>query len=146
MERDILKELICLSHLMHRTLNSEACGFMEGGLTGKRAAVLNFVVEASDYRDVMQKEIEAVFEIRRSSATSLLQDLEKLGYVVRENLSYDARCKKIVPTDKARQCYNGVKEGFSKLSIKMGEGLSEEEKDAFFAVIDKMTANLKDFE
>ena len=144
MNREIINELICLSHLMHRKLDSSVCGMQEGGLTGKRAAVLNYIVDVHSEREVLQKEIETVFNIRRSTATSLLQDLERYGYVTRENMPDDARREKIVPTEKAEMCHKAVKDSLRDISKKMEEGLTEEEKADFLSVLDKMKDNLNE--
>ena len=144
MKKEIINELICLSHLMHRKLDSSVCGMQEGGLTGKRAAVLNYIVDVHSQREVLQKEIETVFNIRRSTATSLLQDLERYGYVTRENMPDDARLKKIVPTEKAEMCHKAVKDSLRDISKKMERELTDEEKAGFLSVLEKMIVNLNE--
>ena len=53
------------------------------------------------HREVYQKDIEEEFRIRKSTATGILQLMEKNGFISRESSKKDARLKRIVPTPKA---------------------------------------------
>ena len=69
-------------------------------------SVLHYILFQSLKKDIYQKDIEKEFQIRRSTATGILQLLEKNGFVIRETVEWDARLKKLVPTAKAE----GVRE------------------------------------
>ncbi|MDR3321791.1 MAG: MarR family transcriptional regulator [Synergistaceae bacterium] len=75
--------------------------FLNKGITGTQALVLAFISGFEKDKDIFQRDIEAEFDIRRSSATSILNGLEKHGYIRRESVAYDARLKKLALTDKA---------------------------------------------
>ena len=62
--------------------------------------------------DIYQKDVEKEFQIRRSTATGTLQILEKNGFIRREPVKQDARLKKLVPTDKAKE-YASIFSGIS---------------------------------
>ena len=64
------------------------------GLTGPQGLVLGYLYDHQD-KDIFQKDIEATFNIRRSTATGLLQCLEGNGFVKRVSVDYDARLKKL---------------------------------------------------
>ena len=48
-------------------------------------------------------DVEAAFNLSRSTTTNILQLMEKNGIIRREGVDYDARLKRLVPTEKAVQ-------------------------------------------
>ena len=83
-----------LSHQMKRK-NCVISMINDDGLTSMQKHVLKF------HKVVYQKDIEEEFQIRKSTATGMLQLLEKNGFIVRESEKKDARLKRIIPTKKA---------------------------------------------
>ena len=88
-----------LSNQMKRRNASEAVG--DDGLTTMQKHVLKFLLLETLHKVVYQKDIEEEFQIRKSTATGMLQLLEKNGFIVRESEKKDARLKRIIPTKKA---------------------------------------------
>lgn len=89
-----------LSHQMKRKscVNSM---INDDGLTTMQKHVLKFLLLETLHKVVYQKDIEEEFQIRKSTATGMLQLLEKNGFIVRESEKKDARLKRIIPTRKA---------------------------------------------
>jgi len=74
------------------------------GINGLQARILGFVEKSDcENRDIYQKDIETEFKIRRSSVTSVLNTLEKNGFIQRCSVENDGRLKKIVLTAKAKK-------------------------------------------
>lgn len=71
------------------------------GVSGVQGRIIGYVRCESKNRDVFQKDIEEHFELRGSSVTSTLQNLEKMGFIVRESIPTDQRLKRIVLTKKS---------------------------------------------
>ncbi len=90
------------------------------------------------HEDVFQRDFEKACNIRRSTATSILQLMEKNGLIVRESVPYDARLKKITLTEKALQMHRQVDDAFNALEEKLRSRLSEEETATFFDVLHKI--------
>lgn len=93
---------------------------------------------------IFQKDLEAEFEVRRSTMTGILQTMEKHGLIVRESVDYDARLKKLVLTDKAeRFLINHIKfmEDFDNMLL---DGIPDDEVRVFFQVINKIKENLNE--
>ena len=63
-------------------------------LTGVQGWVVGYLYEHRE-ADVFQRDLEAVFSVRRSTMTNMLQLMEKNGYITRESVSHDARLKKL---------------------------------------------------
>ena len=70
--------------------------------------------------------------------------MEKNGLILREPVPYDNRLKKIVLTDKALTYRQQVVDDLTDLEEKLIEGISEEDLNIFFRVIEKMMDNLSE--
>ena len=115
----------------------------ESDVTMMQGWIIGFLCSNSD-RDMFQKDIEQRFEIRRSTATSMLQLMEKNGYITRHSVDYDARLKKICITEKAKLLHKSILDRIEATEKQMLTGISNEELDAFFSTIEKMKNNIKD--
>lgn len=73
-----------LSHQMKRK-NCVISMINDDGLTTMQKHVLKFLLLESLHKVVYQKDIEEEFQIRKSTATGMLQLLEKNGFIVRES-------------------------------------------------------------
>lgn len=93
---------------------------------------------------IFQKDLEAEFEVRRSTMTGILQTMEKHGLIVRESVEYDARLKKLVLTDKAEQFVVEHIKAMDDLNNRLLDGISDDEVRVFFRVIAKIKANVND--
>ena len=67
-------------------------------LTMMQSWIVGFLYNKRD-QEIFQKDIEAEFSIARSTATGILQLMEKKGYIRRESLDRDARLKRVVLTE-----------------------------------------------
>ena len=68
--------------------------------TGGNAHIIMFLARNRG-REIYQHTIEQKFCITRSTASRVLALMEKKGLIARESVEHDARCKRIVLTDKA---------------------------------------------
>lgn len=92
-------------------------------------------------RDVFQRDIEESLLIRRSSVSSAIQLMEKKGLIKRESVEYDARLKKLILTEKSLKIYKIMSEKMSKYNKQLKKGISDEEMNVFFNVLNKITEN-----
>ena len=58
----------------------------DSGLTMLQRHMLHFIILASMHREIYQKDVEAEFHIRKSTATGMMQLLEKNGFIRRESV------------------------------------------------------------
>ena len=133
------KYIIEASHQLKLSLNA---AFGHTDLNGLQARILGFV-EYNDYlgKDVYQKDIEAEFKIRRSSVSSVLDTMEKNGYVRRVSVLSDARLKKLVLTEKAKTTGIQYRNNLDEFEAILEEGLSPEEISVFKTVRAKVVEN-----
>ncbi len=67
---DVGKIINRISHQLKRRMN---CHEEEDSLTNMQRHVLHYILLQSMSRDIYQKDVEAEFQIRRSTATGILQ-------------------------------------------------------------------------
>ncbi|MDO4265771.1 MAG: MarR family transcriptional regulator [Eubacteriales bacterium] len=113
------------------------------GLTTMQSHVLRFLLLGSVNRDLYQKDVEEEFEIRKPTATGILQLLEKNGFIVREAVAQDARLKRIVPTEKAEALRGRIQENIQKAELELTEGIDPEELEACRKTLWKLFLNTK---
>jgi len=111
-------------------------------VTGMQRGVIDFVYDRQEYGAVFQGDIEREFNIRRSTATGILQLMEKNGLLTRESVSYDARRKRIVLTPKACQIHRALANDIDELEKKLTRGLSSDDVSKFLETVDEMLINL----
>jgi MarR family transcriptional repressor of mepA len=128
-----------LSHAMNRRFMEFA---REDGLdevTAISGRIMGLIYFNSD-RDIFQRDVEQAFKITRSSVTSVVQLMEKNGYISRQPVPYDARLKKLVLTDKGMEAHEKALRAMCRVEGMVSSALTESEKHNFIALCDKMTA------
>lgn len=136
-------ELKSVNNLIRRKLDVR---FAEAGLedvSGMQGPMLGFIHARSEQEDVFQKDVEKEFNIRRSTATVMLQNLEQKGLIVRIPVEHDARLKKIVVTEKAKKYHMKICEQIDIFHEELESGLTEKEKETFLEILDKIKGNLQ---
>lgn len=136
---DVGKLINMISHQLKRQMCIDGD---EDGLTNMQKIVLHHIMFESLARDVYQKDLEKEFRIRRSTATGILQLLEKNGFVVREPVKQDARLKKIVPTEKATGLRERILRNIHDMEALLKKDIPDEEMRVCVRVLEKMSENL----
>ena len=138
-EIHIGKKINILSHSIHRKIAREASQY---GLTGVQARILGFLYRESNKRSIFQKDIEEELDTRRSSVTSVLQLMEKNGYIDRVSVCEDARLKKIILTDRGTEIQEKVYDYILGFEKSLRDELSDEELDILSKLIDRLTRKI----
>lgn len=129
-----------LSNQMKRRNASEAVG--DDGLTTMQKHVLKHILLETMHREVYQKDIEEEFRIRKSTATGILQLMEKNGFISRESSKKDARLKRIVPTPKAKSLRPEILEHIRDTEKRLIQGIDQEDVKICRKVLVQMIQNL----
>ncbi len=116
--------------------------FATSDMTGTQAAVLHFIHTQSKHKNVYQRDIEAEFNIRRSSVTSVLDGLEGNGFIQRETAQEDSRLKKLVPTDKTMGVAEQLQESIDKINETILNDFKPEDIQTLNAMLTRITKNL----
>lgn len=93
--------------------------------------------------DIYQKDIEEEFMINKSRLSKILSNLEKDNLIKRVSSKDDGRFKKIVLGEKAKKINKDILKSKEELEKSMLNGVTEEELETFYNVIDKVENNLK---
>ena len=139
--RKIGFELHKTSRMIKRYMDSDAAKSYVDKLTGTHGWAIGYLYHNRD-RDIFQKDFEQEFNIRRSTASTILTLMEKNGLINRESVDYDARLKKITLTDKAIEIQTFVEASFDRMENMLGQGISDDELEIFFSVLEKICENL----
>lgn len=130
-----------LSHQMAR--NNPELALDPDDLTVMQKHVLKFILLETLHKDLYQKDIEEEFQVRRSTATGILQLMEKNGYIYRESVKQDGRLKRIVPTKKAEDIRPSILGHIDKTEKLLMSGITPEDVTLCKQVMWKMHENLE---
>jgi len=130
-----------LNNLIKREAEKSAVKQEIDNLTGLHGWVIRYIVEQEG--SVFQRDLEKRFSCRRSTMSNVLSLMEKNGLIVRQVSKTDARLKEIVLTDCALRVHEMAKADMMRMEGLLSEGISEKELETFFAVADKIRANIE---
>lgn len=136
-------EIKTLSNLIKRRIENSNVLRDADKLTGMHSFVIGFLYDNRDKRDIFQRDLEMEFTIRRSTATGILQLMEKNGLIVREAVDYDARLKKLVLTPKAIDIHRSFTKEIDEVEAQLLKGLTEDEISNFLVVLEKLKKNIE---
>ena len=145
MKHPISVQINILSNTIHRKVDefvSSSIPSDEENFTATNAKVVGYLL-MNDERDIFQKDIEETLQLRRSTVSTLLQGMEKKGFITRESVAYDARVKKIGLTQKAIYLHSQIVSTLDGFEAKLTQDIDENELKVFLTVLNKMNHNLE---
>ncbi|NCB64108.1 MAG: MarR family transcriptional regulator [Clostridia bacterium] len=92
--------------------------------------------------EVYQKDIEAEFDIARSTVTATLKLMEKKGYIRREGVAHDARLKKILLTTFGEEALARIDTSIQQAEALMRSAFTEREYQEFMQLLDRVKSVL----
>lgn len=131
-----------INTVSHKLKRQVAFPEAESGLSNMQRLVLNYILFQVLKRDIYQKDIEREFQIRRSTATGILQLLEREGFIYRETAEQDARLKKLIPTEKTKQLRSQIISNTQYMETLLKKGIPQEDLEVCLRVLEQMSANL----
>lgn len=139
-EKSLMEKLDRLNRRMRRYFDRF---FPEPTLTGIQALTLHYIIVESENRDVYLKDIEKFLEIKGSSVNNLINNLERNGYLRRENASHDGRYKKLTLTEQTRSMQADITDRVMSYMKGMFVGIPKQDLLVFDSVISQMLKNAK---
>ena len=136
-KRDAVRYIGKLSNKIRQRMEAI---FSSEEFSGTQGRVLSFLL--TQERDLFQKDIEEEYNIRSASATSLLHSMERNGLITRTVTKEDGRMKKIQVTPKGASYKEMIAENRDQLMSSLQEGISQEEMEVFYSVVERMLANM----
>lgn len=135
----IVLEMKSLYHAVGRMIDQQTKTL---DISGVQFFVLKFLME-NENKDIYQKDIEKLLDVRRSTATAILQNLTHKGFLKRESSSNDARLKKIIISDKTKLLVKEFDEKMKMVENNIEKTLTDKEKETFSNIVEKIKDNLK---
>ena len=134
--------------MLHNLLRRQMACMTENAanMTGMQAMIVHHLIMHEKKGDVFQKDIENVFQMRRSTATGILQLMEQHDLICREPVEYDGRLKRLVLTEQARAMDEYVTERMKQMEQLLRQGITEDELKGWFAVSEKIRSNLEQYQ
>lgn len=140
-ERYVGLKIKTLYQLIKRELERETSGAgASKELTENQRRIIGLVLSSEG--DVYQRDVEKHLGVRRSTATGILQLMERQGLLHRENATGDRRLKRIVLTQRAVELYRRASVDIEYLEAIITRGLTSEEVNSFLSVSDRISRNL----
>lgn len=140
--RYIGKELGNLTNRIRRYIDNETAKY---GMTHTQAMIIRFLKSNSDMA-VFQRDIEKEFDIRRSSVTSVLQLMEKSGFIIRTSEESDARLKQIHLTDTGLAASEKTRGILRNMDERLTSCITPEEKDLLFDILSRLDGCISELE
>lgn len=135
-------EIRAVSNLLKRKIDNVISKKYTQNVTGIHGWIIDYIYRYN-HKDIFQRDIEEEFSIRRSTATTILQLMEKNDLIVRKSVEYDARLKKLELTERAANLHEMIGHDIKEIENQVVKGLSHEEVKTFFEIIEKIKANLQ---
>ncbi len=107
-----------------------------------QARILEFLFKNED-NEVNQKDIEQHICVSKATISGALFSMEKNGFIKRVTSQKDQRSKQIIITDTSREAYNSLSIVFEEVNKELLEGVTEDEIDTFYKILDKFSKNIK---
>ena len=131
-----------VAHKMKREIDNAK---QKLGVSGVQGRIIGYVRCESKNHDVFQKDIEEHFELRGSSVTSTLQNLEKMGFIVRESIPTDQRLKRIVLTQKALDIHNQITKNIEQVEKEAFSSINKEEEQLLSDLLKRILNNIEKY-
>lgn len=112
------------------------------GITESQGRILEFILVESVHRQLCQKDIEKEFDLRPSTVTGLLKNLEDGGMIQRTSSEHDGRYKWIQFTEAAGHIRQALQRQIRRTEEQMTMGITGEELELFMKVAGRMLENL----
>jgi DNA-binding MarR family transcriptional regulator len=138
-EFKISDKLYCLVKQMFRIINTD---MMKYGITPQQGRIIRFLALRKD-QEIFQKDIEEFQNIRKSSVSSILKNLEKIGLIERKSHLNDARLKKIELTEAGLSIFQEIQSKNLQIEEKIRKNLSEKDLINLEDILNKIRDNLE---
>lgn len=139
MTENIIHEIKIVSNQLSRKMNKFAKKF---GLTGVQIQIIDYLNHLPQNQFVYQKDVEHEFNIRRSTATSVLQKMEENQLIMRNVSPSDSRIKIISALPKAEELQPQISQFLAEANIDLLNSISTFQRRGFLKALNKISNEL----
>lgn len=142
MKEQIGFKIRTLSHMIRREVNERISASGLGEITGVQGFVIKYLYSNRN-RDIFQRDLEKEFNLRRSSITSVLNNLEKNDFIRREEVNNDKRLKKVVLTEKGIKHQDMIDKIILNFEQQLQNNFNDDEIKQLFYLFNKLEKNIE---
>ncbi|MGL5634989.1 MAG: MarR family winged helix-turn-helix transcriptional regulator [Sarcina sp.] len=136
---------VCISNLIReigiRSKNISDSRLLEYGLNSQQAKMISYIY-ANQEEGVIQKDLAKKFNRNKASITSMLQGLEKKGYIQRVVSKNNEREKNIYVLEKGKDLIEEFNELFITVENKLLNNFTDEEIKKLKDLLTRVNENL----
>lgn len=132
-----------VSNMIRRVMDKK---FADSPYSPAETACIAFIsgrVRENPDKPVFQKDIEKEFNLRSSTASETIKNLEKKGLLCREEMEGDGRKKKLILTQLAKDYDENNKAKLHEMELALTKDILPEDLDVYRKVAKQMIENLK---
>ena len=132
-----------INHIISRKMDAAIINTISDNLTVSQAYVIDFISMAGKDKDIFQKDLEKHFDLKRSSISLMLNNMEKNDLIQRVPVAEDARLKKIILTEKAIELSKKIAYAIDSVEGILAENLNQDEINTFLNLLNKIRTNIE---
>ena len=141
---------ISIGHELAYTNNLIARNIARGGnnkyamnISPIQVRIVKYLVKQNN-KAILQKDMEYLFNIRRSTVSGVIKTMEKNNIIIRENVKDDNKSKEIKLTDDVYKRANDLVKELKELDLELLKDVNKEDLEVFMRVLKNIQDNLKE--
>lgn len=141
---------ISIGHELSYTNNLIARRIARGGnnkyamnISPIQVRIVKYLVKQNN-KAILQKDMEYLFNIRRSTVSGVIKTMEKNNIIIRENVKDDNKSKEIKLTEDVYKRANGLVKELKDLDLELLKDVNKEDLEVFMRVLKNIQDNLKE--
>lgn len=141
---------ISIGHELAYTNNLIARRIARGGnnkyamnISPIQVRIVKYLVKQNN-KAILQKDMEYLFNIRRSTVSGVIKTMEKNNIIIRENVKDDNKSKEIKLTDDVYKRANDLVKELKELDLELLKDVDKEDLEVFMRVLKNIQDNLKE--
>ena len=105
--------------------------------------IVKYLVKQNN-KAILQKDMEYIFNIRRSTVSGVIKTMEKNNVTIRENVKDDNKSKEIKLTNEVYLRANELVRKLRELDLELLKDVNKEDLEVFMRVLKNIQDNLKE--
>ena len=105
--------------------------------------IVKYLVKQNN-KAILQKDMEYIFNIRRSTVSGVIKTMEKNNIIIRENVKDDNKSKEIKLTNEVYLRANELVRKLRELDLELIKDVNKEDLEVFMRVLKNIQDNLKE--
>ncbi len=141
---------ISIGHELAYTNNLIARRIARGGnnkyamnISPIQVRIVKYLVRQNN-KAILQKDMEYIFNIRRSTVSGVIKTMEKNNIIIRENVKDDNKSKEIKLTNEVYLRANDLVRKLRELDLELLKDINKEDLEVFMRVLKNIQDNLKE--